>query len=61
MHNAFVAPLPKFPNIIMLVLSILLFFFEREISLIDGQTASTISIKEKQDIIRQDQIKFVFE
>ena len=29
------------------------FFFEREISLIEGQTASTIDIKEKQDTIKQ--------
>ena len=30
------------------------FFFEREISLIEGQTASTIGIKVKQDTIKQD-------
>ena len=30
-----------------------LFFFEGEISLIEGQTASTIDIKEKQDTMKQ--------
>ena len=29
------------------------FFFEGEISLIEGQTTSTIDIKEKQDTIKQ--------
>ena len=36
------------------VLIITFFFYEREISLIEGQTTSTIGIKVKQDTIKQD-------